>query len=240
MGNAERDQVRHRQDTDFYGVDVPDGRYQMEISADVDPRNNELWDHATDAFGTAEIFRKRAGNYKGLVRFLTFFGLVIPIVIGGIVLANLLKEIPLQQVVYYAGVLSVAQAVIFLWSVVANWPESLDYSSGASADNLRLSGQLKDLAIQSVKQTPGFNIRYAEVKAMYDAQVAQDARRNIIETEKRLGMRAGLLQFGRACSLCHVVPPSMEMPFLSRNRCPRCGGPKTNEPAKDTKNPQHN
>lgn len=209
---------------------------RMPMPPGVDPRNNEIWDRATNAFGTAAIFERRARKYRRLVRSLTFFGLVIPLAIGSIVAANLLEKLPLERVIYCAGVLGVVQAVIFLWSVVANWPESLDYSSAANADNLRLSNQLKALAVQSVSPPADFDVRYTELRAMDEAQIAQDTRKDISDAEKVYGTRAGLLQFERKCNVnvCGIVPTSMKMPFWRWNRCPRCGGPKRNEPSKES------
>jgi len=205
----------------------------MQNAVGLNSRNELLWERATDARGTAAIFEKRAKIYRGRVRWLTFFGLVIPLAIGGIVLANLLASAPLKKVAYFAGVLAVIQVVIFLWSVVANWPDNLDYSSAANADNLRLSIQLKALAVQSINPPADFEVRYTELTTIDDAQIAQDTRKDISPSEKVYGRRSGLLQFGRSCKLCGVEPPSMKMPFWPSSRCPKCGGPKLNEHPKD-------
>jgi len=111
--------------------------------------------------------------------------------------AHLLAQVPLESVIYYAGALAVLRLVLFLWSVVANWPDSLDYSSAANADNLRLSNQLKALAEQSTSPQADFDARYSGLIALDNGQHAQDTRRDITLAEKAYGTRAGLLQFDR-------------------------------------------
>jgi mobilome CxxCx(11)CxxC protein len=206
----------------------------MPPDSEIDPQNRELWDRATSAYGTAEIFQRRARRYKALVRFLTFYGLVIPLIIGSIAAAHLLAQVPLETVIYYGGALAVLQLVIFLWSVVANWPDSLDYSSASNADNLRLSNQLKALAEQSTNKPSDFEARYSALIAADNAQHSQDTRRDISLAEKAYGTRAGLLQFERICRVCKRTPESMKMPFWPGNRCPRCGGLKADELSEKT------
>jgi mobilome CxxCx(11)CxxC protein len=211
----------------------------MAMPATIDPRNEEIWNRATNAFGTSAIFERRARRYKRLNRFLTFFGLLVPVVIGSIAAAHLLENVSLEKVIYWTGALGVLQAAVFLWSVVANWPESQEYSSAANANNLRLSSQWHALAVQSIKPPTDFDTKYAELKATDDAQIGNDTRRDISSFEKVWGMRAGLLQFQRTCSKCHVVPESMKMPFWPGKRCERCGGEKINGGSQNAQNTQH-
>jgi mobilome CxxCx(11)CxxC protein len=181
---------------------------------------------AVDAFGTAVIFQRRARKYRRLVRLLTFFGIAIPGAIGGIVLANLFQKNLLEQLIYVAGALGVIQLVFSFWSVVANWPESLEYSSASGADNSRLSNQLNALAKQAANPPADLDVKYAELVALDEAQNALDNKRDITDGEKIYGHRAGLRQFMWACQACGQVPVTMKMPFLPGRRCGVCGGPK--------------
>lgn len=198
----------------------------MSTSATIDPRFSELHDRAADAFGTATIFQRRARKYRRLVRTLTFFGVAIPGGIGGVVLANLFQKSVLEQFIWVAGALGALQLIFFFWSIVANWPENLDYSSAASADNFRLSNQLRALAVQAASPPTDFNARYSEAVASDESQNLLDNKRDISDTEKVYGHRAALIQFERKCNVCEVMPISMTMPTWPRNRCPRCGGPR--------------
>jgi mobilome CxxCx(11)CxxC protein len=188
-------------------------------TAVVNPKFGELHKLAADAFATAVIFQRRARKYGRLVRLLTFFGLAIPGAIGAIVLAKLLNNSLLEYFIYAAGALGVIQFLFSVWSVVSNWPESLDYSSAASADNFRLSDQMKALAGQAASPP-------AELVAWDNSQNLQDNKRNISDAELMYGHRAALLQFRLKCTACAKDPLSRKLAFFPWNRCAVCGGPK--------------
>src|ERR1700761_7902576 len=71
----------------------------------VDPRFGDLWDRAADALGTAAIFQRRAERYERMIRVLTFVGLVLPIIIGGIVLGGLADQDLLKKCIFAASAL---------------------------------------------------------------------------------------------------------------------------------------
>jgi mobilome CxxCx(11)CxxC protein len=160
------------------------------------------------------------------VQVLTFFGVAIPGVVGGIVLANLLHANLLESLIYVAGALGVIQLVFSIWSVVANWPESLEYSATAGAANIHLSNKLKALADQAATPPTDFEVVYTELVAMDEAQNDLDNRRDITDSEKVYGHRAALRQFSLKCTACGETPVSMKKAFFPWNRCPVCGGPK--------------
>jgi mobilome CxxCx(11)CxxC protein len=198
----------------------------MSTPAPVDPRFAELYNRAAEALATAEIFQQRAKKYRRLVMLLTFFGVAIPGTIGVVALGNLVVAGLLENFKWYAGVLLAIQFIFSIWSIVANWPDSLDYSLSAGANNHRLANQLKALAAQAAGAPADFDVRYTALVAADEAQNLLDNTKGISESEKVYGHRAALLQFERKCKICQLEPVSMKMPFWSRNRCPRCGGEK--------------
>ena len=198
----------------------------MSAGAQVDPRFVELHKWALDAFATAAIFARRASRYRRLVEWLTFIGLAIPVVVGGIALADYKDPRFLTEAVVIGVTFAVVIGVLSLWSVVAQWPDNLEYSSSSNADNHRLSSQMKALANQASKPPADFEVRFNELKTLNDVQNASDNRKNISGWEEIYGHRAALRQFNTRCDVCDVVPLSMDMLFWKRNRCPRCGGPK--------------
>jgi mobilome CxxCx(11)CxxC protein len=152
--------------------------------------------------------------------------LVIPLTVGGIALANSKDPQFLKSAIDFGGLLSIPVFLFTLWSVIANWPEGLDYSSASAVENLRLSEELKRLACQFANPPADFDVRYTELKTLDEVRNAADIRRNISGREKIFGHRAALVQFRRACDLCKVVPDSTKMEFWYWKRCPRCGGRK--------------
>jgi mobilome CxxCx(11)CxxC protein len=200
----------------------------------IDPRNVELWNRAANAYGTAEIFRKRARHYRQWITAVNFIGIAIPLTIGAIALANLFQRSWFERAIYFASVLVVVQGLIFLWSIVANWPDSLDYSAAASTENLELSNRMAAMAPQLLDIPPGFDAAYAALIAKDDDQIKQDFRRDIRDGEKIYGYRAGRLRFQRRCWLCKQKSISMNMPLLWWNRCRACGGPLPDETGKQS------
>lgn len=202
----------------------------------IDPRNTELWNRAADAYGTAEVFRKRARRYRKQITAVNFIGIAIPLTIGAIALSNLLDRSQFERAIYSAGILVGVQGLIFLWSIVANWPDSLDYSAAASAENLELSNRMAALAPQLVQisPAPGLDAAYAALIAKDDDQTRQDFRRDIREREKMYGYRAGRFRFQRPCRCCKQIPVSMKMSLRLWKRCTACGGPITYETPKQS------
>ncbi|MDR3625278.1 MAG: hypothetical protein P4L45_00510, partial [Ignavibacteriaceae bacterium] len=61
-------------------------------------------------------------------------------------------------------------------------------------------------------------ISYRLLKIENDFRIDRDNQQYITEKEKRMGMRAGLRQFKRACAACKQVPVS-----LKSTNCDVCG-----------------
>jgi mobilome CxxCx(11)CxxC protein len=186
---------------------------------------------AVFAFGTAEIFRRRAKQYGKRVQLLTFCGFAIPVLIGSIAAANLFDKTLLDTVIYATGLISVILGLLSLWSVIAKWQDILEYSSIACAQNDRLSTHLKGLSDErntsnASFDSRAFDIKYAQLVALDDAQREQDNKQDITDDEKVYAHRAGLRQFRGECVACNKIPDSMKLTRFSWRRCPICGGPK--------------
>jgi len=175
----------------------------------------ECWDLALESFGTADIFEQRARTLSTRIRLLGFTGLVQSVLVGAVVTSFGIDFKYLKGVLVAVGAIAVAQAVLSLWSLFANWDSSLSYASESQADNTRISRRFVDL-VTTQNNTVEFQVRRAE----YEAREGQDSKQHITEKEKRRGMRAGLRQFKRACAQCQVVPASM-----TPTKCPVCGNP---------------
>jgi mobilome CxxCx(11)CxxC protein len=180
----------------------------------------ECWDRATYAYGTGAIFLLRSRRYKQGLRALTFLGIAIPVLIGGVVLAFGTGARYLPYLLTSAGLLGIFQLGLSAWSLAYTWPDSLEYSLESAAENFDISEKFKELAKQAsvAAVPPEFPVRYAEVKARDDARMAADNKKQVTEKELRYGHRAGLRQFGRECEGCHHVPVSMDP-----TDCPVCG-----------------
>jgi mobilome CxxCx(11)CxxC protein len=186
------------------------------------PANDELRnicsDNALYAFGTAYIFEKRASKYKKRFNCLTFLGIAVPALFGGFVL-SFGAYFPFKAViVVLISVLGLFQLVFSIWSLVAKWDDAFAYAQEAVSANYRLSANFNELAVSPPENLKDFETAFRLIKLENDFRIDRDNQQFITEREKRMGMRAGLRQFKRACATCKQVPVSLEP-----TNCDVCG-----------------
>jgi mobilome CxxCx(11)CxxC protein len=169
----------------------------------------EAWDRALYAYGTAKIFLERSRRYRRKIRWLAFIGIAGPVLIGVMVLHGVSPE---HLVTFIAAVaaISVVEALISVWSIVANWADNLSYSQRSAADNFALSSAFQELGQKCENPQDDLIVKFTALRSSDDARRAQDADQGITEKELRYGHRAGLRQFQRACEGCKKVPMSMD------------------------------
>lgn len=186
----------------------------------------KLNDDACDAFGASEVFKIRANRYRRKINFLTWSGLAIPITISGVVTAQLIHPKMQEKALWVAGVLSLFQALVSGWSVVANWPENLEYSQNSSTRNFEISEQLQTLAQEAMAPNPDFEMKKLEAMTRNSAQIEQDLRRGPTKAETQYAHRAGLIHLDRTCAKCQKRPDSSNLYIWPWMRCRSCGGKK--------------
>ena len=176
-------------------------------------------DEALYCFGTAYIFEKRAARTRRLVRGLTFLGIVVPVAMGAVYTTFRLGTNILQVIVTIAGVLGLLQLVASVWSLVAGWNDQLAAYLESKAANYRLAESYGRLARCTTVSDTEFKLRLASLTAENGLRKELDLRVDLNEKEKRMGLRAGLRRFQRACVECRKIPRSMKP-----TKCRTCGG----------------
>jgi mobilome CxxCx(11)CxxC protein len=179
----------------------------------------ECWNRAIHAYGTGEIFVRRSRTYTSLLRALSFMGIVIPLLIGGVVLGFGTDGSYLKPLIAIAAVAGIIQLVFSALSIAYSWADSLQYSLESASENLDLSLKFKELGEQASNPPADLELRVASIKAKDDARQMTDTKKGVTAKELRYGHRAGLRQFSRACDGCKQVPRSMEP-----SQCDICGG----------------
>jgi mobilome CxxCx(11)CxxC protein len=185
---------------------------------DTDRICGESWKLAIYAYGTAIIFQKRSRRYRGLIRALTYIGIVVPLLIGGVVLGFGLHASFLPTLLWVAAAAGVFQLGFSAWSLVFTWADDLEYSLESATENFDISSRFKDLGSLATVPPADVATAFAIVKAKDDARRAADSKKGVTEKELRYGHRAALRQFERECTGCHKVPTSMDS-----TDCPICG-----------------
>lgn len=183
-----------------------------------DEQRQECWNQALYAFGTAYLFERRLSNVRRKVRTLTFLRIAIPVAIGGIVVAffSVAALRPyLVTLILIGSLLATFFLVITLWSLIANWNDTISFSAASAAENRRLASRYEALA----KSPPTDFDAQLNVLTIENARRQEaDIQREISDAEMRMITRAGLRQYQRACVKCTEIPHDM-----NPTDCPVCG-----------------
>lgn len=165
------------------------------------------------AFGTAKIFERRANSIEIKRNWITYLGIMVPLLVGASVLAFGTKALPYLLVP--AGLLGLLQLSLSVWSLVAKWDARHTYALSAAQAQTRLFNAW-DALIR--RPPPDLEIRIAELDVDDQEQEQSDLTQNISGQEKRFAMRSSLYFFGSNCRACGRKPASM-MP----SQCDTCG-----------------
>ena len=177
----------------------------------------KCWDRALEAYATGYIFEKRANRLRLRLRFLTFLGIVVPVIAGSILL-NFGEIVLSPFFLVPAGILGVIQVAGSLWSLVARWDDAYGYAVESLNDNYRLSNNYQKIAENPPDEKSKLQMQFDLIEREDRYRSAEDYKQAISEKEKRKGMRAALRKFQRACAHCNEVPVSMYP-----SDCPVCG-----------------
>ena len=165
------------------------------------------------AFGTARIFERRLRRLNELRNWITYLGIVVPLLIGGVAMSFDTKVLP--YVIIPAGLVGLVQLALSAWSLVAKWDDKHAFSLSALQAQTRLFNAWDALA---KRNPPDINTKANELDAEDQRQETQDLTQVITKQEKNYGMRAALFHFGNECPTCKVRPVS-----LKASGCDTCG-----------------
>lgn len=190
---------------------------QAEGLSSRDVLRQECWKNAIYAFGTSHIFQRRLRRIRKRLQWLTYSGIVLPLLIGAVVLSFGVDLPGLPVLIAIAALLLIAQLAVSAWSIVAGWVDQLAHASDSAITNERLSRQYAELG-RNPPSGGQFRVAYDLVRADDQNQRQLDLRQHLSDKEERRGMRAALRQFRRACDGCGKVPAS-----LRPTECDICG-----------------
>jgi len=169
----------------------------------------ECWDNAVHSFGTGYIFEKKSFKVLIKMRILQFFGIGVPLSLGGIVIALGGNFSFMNYLLIFVGVIATLQLLGTLWSLIAKWDDLYAYSIESKMNNYRLADKFSFLAKSPPEDINQFKIQYEILKKDDEIRNNFDNKQNISEKEKRMGLRAALRQYQRECICCHKTPVSM-------------------------------
>src|SRR5581483_7115510 len=165
-------------------------------------------DNALRCFGTAYIFEGRARKIRWRVRLIVFLGIAGPAALGATIALIGVKSAYAETATWIAGLIGFVQLVASIWSLVSNWDTDLAYAIESKSENYRLADEFDKLGKTTSLPDEGFEVEFKVLETQADLRSQLDSRVDVVDSEKRMGMRAGLRRFQRACAGCGAVPTS--------------------------------
>lgn len=162
----------------------------------------QCWKRAIHAFGTAGLFERQAAALKRKTQVLTFAGLALPLLVGGVVRAFGVTSWLGTFIGVVSGI-AVLQGMVSLWSLVSGWNASLSYARESAADNHKLAEEYQRLITAQPKD---FANQLDRLELNYAHRNAADIKHGVSPEDKRLGLRIGLHRFQKECVDCKLVP----------------------------------
>lgn len=175
----------------------------------------ECWSKEFHAYGTAQLFEARAKRLQRLRIWITFLGIISPVLIGGTVLAFGTNSAILPIALACAGVVGLCQLTLSTWSLVARWDEQYEYALESTKANTELYNQFKKIPSSSAVD---IKKKYEQSCAYYEDREQKDIAKGVSDKEKRFANRRSLQYYGKACSVCKIVPISSKP-----SKCDGCG-----------------
>jgi mobilome CxxCx(11)CxxC protein len=178
----------------------------------------DAWNNALFSYGYGYLFSHRAKKLKTLLNWITFLGIIVPILIGGIVTTYGTTSPILKYLLIITAPVSIAQLVISVWSVVANWNTSYAYYLETYLDNYNLAEKYENLGKYPPMKNEELKSELKKIDILRSSRDKQDSKYPLSDKEKRKGMRYALRKYKRECAGCHQIPTSM-----NSTKCGVCG-----------------
>jgi mobilome CxxCx(11)CxxC protein len=184
------------------------------------------WDQALKAYGSSYVFKRRVDSFRPRQRTLTFFGLAPAITLGSVVGISEAWAQIIPYLIPIMGTVTGIQLIFTLVSLIAKWDDECAKAEERCKVNSELFREWKtllDIWPENFEHDSKFREKFDEVWRSDSA--AQDVDNPLVtDVERRIGMRAGLLQFQRPCIKCELVPESMQPPLAPPDKvCKTCG-----------------
>ncbi|MBM0258804.1 mobilome CxxCx(11)CxxC protein [Micromonospora sp. 4G55] len=169
------------------------------------------------AFGTADIFQRRAARLRKKLNILNYIGIAVPLLVGATVM-SFGPDIEWLSIVGIVGAtVLLGQIAVSLWSLIAGWVDQHAHANESVTVNNDLVRRYDELL--------GGRIPVGQLKTQFGLVLADDhnrraldTRQNPAEKEKRRGMRAALRHYQQRCATCKQMPTS-----LKPSDCDTCG-----------------
>ena len=178
----------------------------------------DCWDKSLHALGTSYVFSQKLKDYKTGIRIITVLVLVVPILLGGTVMAYGKDSCLLDILIAITAPVVVIHLVLAIISLIYKWDDKLAYSLESQTDNRIISEEYENLAKFLPTNINELEKRFEIIKTKDNARATQDEKISFSVKDNRKGMRYALWIRQKECATCKKIPPSMKP-----TDCETCG-----------------
>ncbi|HEV2604997.1 MAG TPA: mobilome CxxCx(11)CxxC protein [Microvirga sp.] len=188
-----------------------------------DEIRSQAWQNVVHAEGTRAVFARRVSKFRRQTQFRDALGLMVPATLAFVYGTDWLQQYPTIRTValYTLSVLTLVQFLISAWSILTRWDDESSYSLRAMRDANSMRDMWRRIGLGDVSN---FRTSYDLASEMQRVIDSHDVQRNVSDSERRFGMRAGLLFVPKKCAICGELPKSSRVPWWPSTRCTNCGG----------------
>lgn len=173
-----------------------------------DENRKHCHDEILHCIGTASVYALRVRRIRRRIQFLSFLGIAVPASVGAAVASFGIASHATTVFIAVAGVLSIAQVLLSVWSLSTAWSDQLAVA---------LEGQTANRDVAEAFQSALRDNDDATLKPESDRidvrnrlRSREDEKQGFTENETRAGMRHALRELKRECEGCGKVPVSLE------------------------------
>ena len=188
---------------------------------DISQTKDDCWGFIFHAYGTIRLFERRAKRLQTGRTWITFLGIVVPVIIGGVVLAfgtDIASKDAFKYLLYVAGIVGLIQLIISTWSIVSRWDEKYEYAMKSVIENTKLYNECDNYRKRLLNNSPESEDLFEKIKSTKEELEFKDLGQNISDKEKRFAARSAYFYFKQPCHVCNKIPTD-----LNPEKCSGCG-----------------
>lgn len=170
----------------------------------------EAWNQALFCFGYSYIYNERSIKTSKILNFLTFMGIITPIIIGSVVMTYGLNSKIAKNILLYTSPIPIIQLVLSVWSTVSNLNGACNYYYESSLNNSELAEKYEQIGKFPPNTFDELKSKLEKIDNIRNFRENQDAKYPLTDKEKRKAMRYSLRKYKRSCAGCNQIPIDMK------------------------------
>lgn len=171
------------------------------------------------SYGTAQIFEVRTNKLKVWRSAITFLGIILPVVVGGIYMSFGQSAELMSMILAVAGVIGILQLVLSTWSLVSGWDSKYELALKSLQGNVTNFNSCKRFANSEFRTNAEFMSAYDSIVRDIEQQELVDISQHISKSEKQLAYTSTLSFYNIACHACDTNPNNTN----TTSKCSSCG-----------------